>query len=111
MELHLAEIARTVAADAHALLILDGAGWHGAKDLKIPPDITLPKLPPCAPELNPMENVRQYLRANKPAITVFDGIAKLLAAACEALEKTGLCRHFGGVIGPEAERIAAGVAV
>ncbi len=39
------------------------------------------------------------------------GIAKLLAAACEALEKAGLCRHFGGVIGPEAERIAAGVAV
>ena len=39
------------------------------------------------------------------------GIAKLLAVACEALEKAGLCRHFGGVIGPEAERIAAGVAV
>ncbi len=40
-----------------------------------------------------------------------EGIAKLLAAACEALEKAGLCRHFGGVIGPEAECIAAGVAV
>ena len=33
MELHLAEIARTVATDAHALLIVDGAGWHDAIDL------------------------------------------------------------------------------
>ncbi len=84
MELHLAEIARTVAADAHALLILDGAGRHGAKDLKIPPDITLPKLPPCAPELNPMENVRQYLRANKPAITVFDSYEDILDKCADA---------------------------
>lgn len=39
------------------------------------------------------------------------GNAKLLAAACEGLENAGLCCHFGGVIDPEAERIAAGVAV
>ena len=44
-------------------------------------------------------------------VMTWTGIAKLLAVACEALEKAGLCRHFGGVIGPEAERIAAGVAV
>ena len=29
MNLHLAEIARTVAPGAHAVLVLDGAGWHG----------------------------------------------------------------------------------
>jgi transposase len=39
------------------------------------------------------------------------GIAKLLVADCEVLEKAGLCCHFDGVIGPEAERIAAGVTV
>jgi hypothetical protein len=40
-----------------------------------------------------------------------NGIAKLLLADCEVLEKAGLCCHFDGVIGPEAERIAAGVTV
>ena len=72
MKLHLAEIARTVATDANALLIVDGAGSHDAKDLGVPDNITLLKLPPYAPEFNPMENVRQYLRFNKLAITVFD---------------------------------------
>ena len=47
-----------VAPDAHAILILDGAGWHktgGA--LVVPDNITLLPLPPYAPELNPVENV------------------------------------------------------
>ena len=68
MNLHLAEIARTVAPGAHAVLVLDGAGWHGGKDLAVPDNITLLTLPPYAPELNPVENVWQYLRGNKLAI-------------------------------------------
>ena len=68
MKLHLAEIAKTVATDAHALLIADGAGWHDANDLRVPDNITLLKLPLYASELNPMESVWQYLRT----ITVFD---------------------------------------
>ena len=46
MSAHLAEIAKTVASGAHALLILDGAGWHGSADLEVPDNITLLKLPP-----------------------------------------------------------------
>jgi hypothetical protein len=37
------------------------------------------------------------------------GIAKLIASDCEGLAKAGLCGHFGGVVGPEAESIGAGV--
>jgi hypothetical protein len=33
MSLHLAEISRHVAQAAHAVLVLDGVGWHGAADL------------------------------------------------------------------------------
>ncbi len=36
MSAHLAEIAKTVASGAHALLILDGAGWHGSAELEVP---------------------------------------------------------------------------
>ena len=68
MSAHLAEIAKTVASGAHALLILDGAGWHGSAELEVPDNITLLKLPPYSPELNPMENVWAYLRANKLAM-------------------------------------------
>ena len=77
-------VARTVAAGAHALLILDGAGWHGSTKLQVPDNITLLKLPPYAPELNPMENVWAYLRANKLAISVFESYDEIVDKCCDA---------------------------
>lgn len=84
MNLHLAEIARAVAPGAHALVVLDGAGWHGGNNLDVPGNLTLLPLPPYAPELNPVENVWQYLRANKLAITVFDDYAEIVDKCCDA---------------------------
>jgi hypothetical protein len=63
MQLHLNEVATKVTPGAHAILILDQAGWHGAKDLKAPSNITLLPLPPRSPELNPQENIWQFMRA------------------------------------------------
>jgi len=57
MGLHLNEITKAVAHGAHAMLIIDGAGRHGAKCLQVPDNITLVKLPPYSPELSPIENV------------------------------------------------------
>ena len=50
MNAHLAEIARAVAPGAHAVLILDGAGWHGSASLVVPDNISLLTLPPYSPE-------------------------------------------------------------
>ena len=72
MGLHLTEISKAVAVDGHALLTADGAGWHWFKRLESTRQYHNSKLPPYSPELNPMENVWQYLRANKLAFTVFD---------------------------------------
>ena len=84
MNAHLIEISRTVAEGAHAILVLDGAGWHGSKALLIPENITLLTLPPYAPELNPIENVRAYLRANRLAISVFETEAEIVNRCCDA---------------------------
>ena len=84
MNAHLAEITRTVAPGAHAILVLDGAGWRGGKDLVAPDNITLITLPPYAPELNPIENVWQFLRSNKLAITVFDNYDDIVEKCCAA---------------------------
>ena len=51
MNLHLAEIARQIDAQAHAVVILDQAGWHGARALVVPENLTLLPLPPYSPEL------------------------------------------------------------
>ena len=84
MNLHLAEIARTVAPGAHAVLVLDGAGWHGGKELIVPDNITLLTLPPYAPELNPVENVWQYLRGNKLANRLYPSYRDIVDACCAA---------------------------
>src|SRR4051812_35163211 len=59
MQLHLDEIAAKVTPGAHAVLILDQAGWQNAKDLEAPKNIPLLPLPPRAPELNPQDNIWQ----------------------------------------------------
>jgi transposase len=85
MTLHLAEISRQVAPGAHAILILDGAGWHktgGA--LVVPDNITLLPLPPYAPELNPVENVWQYLRQNALSHLVWESYEVIVDACCDA---------------------------
>ena len=59
-------------------MIVEGAGRHGAKALTVPDNSTLLKLPPYAPERDPMENVWAYLRSNKLAISVFDSYEDIL---------------------------------
>ena len=87
MQLHLDEIARTVAKGAHAVLLLDRAGWHTAAALVVPTNITMILLPSRAPELNPVENVWQYLRQNWLSNRVFDTYEAIVDAACEAWRK------------------------
>jgi len=72
MNLHLAEIAAAVAPGAHAALILDQAGWHLSDKLVVPPNITLVALPPKCPELNPIENVWQFMRQNWLSNRIFN---------------------------------------
>lgn len=85
MTLHLAEISLHVAPNAHAVLVIDGAGWHrtGGR-LRVPDNITLLHLPPYSPELNPVENVWAYLRGNQLSNRVFDSYNAIVDACCDA---------------------------
>ncbi len=85
MNLHLAEISTLVTPGAHAVITLDGAGWHklGGR-LVVPPNISLLHLPPYSPELNPVENVWQFLRQNFLSNRVFDTYDAIVDACCEA---------------------------
>lgn len=84
MQLHLDEIAHTVSPGAHAVVILDRAGWHQSKRLSVPANITLLPLPSYSPELNPVENLWQYLRQTWLSNRVFADYAAILEAACDA---------------------------
>lgn len=85
MNLHLAEISSQVAPGSHAVIVLDGAGWHQTGDrLRVPGNLSLLHLPPYAPELNPVENVWQYLRQNYLSNRVFNSYTAIVDACCEA---------------------------
>ena len=84
MQAHLAEIGAMVASDAHAVLLLDQAGWHTTQKLRLPENLSLLPLPPKSPELNPVENVWQFPRQNKLSNRIFDGYEAIVTAACAA---------------------------
>ena len=92
MQMHLDEISLTVAPGAHAILILDQAGWHTTGKLSLPANISLMPLPPRSPELNallsevegPQENVWQYLRQRFLSNRIFDSYEAILTAVCDA---------------------------
>ena len=87
MQFHLDEIFRTVARRAHAVLLLDRAGWHTTGNLVVPKNMALVFLPSRAPELNPVENVWQNLRQNWLSNRVFDTYEHIVDAACDAWRK------------------------
>ena len=85
MNLHLAEISAQVTQGAHAVVVMDGAGWHQTGgDLRVPANLTPLRLPPYAPELNPVENVWALLRSNKLANRVYDTYDDILNACAGA---------------------------
>ena len=87
MNLHLAEIAATVAPAAHAVLLVDQAGWHLSTRLLVPANITIIPLPPKCPELNPVENVWQFMRDNWLSNRIFKSYDDLVDHCCAAWNK------------------------
>lgn len=84
MQVHLDEIARAIAPGAQAIVLLDQAGWHTTPNLRMPGNITLLSLPPRSPELNPAENLWQFLRQTFLSNRVFETHDAILDAACDA---------------------------
>ena len=84
MGVFLAAFARELEPGAHAVLILDRAGWHGSPRLEVPANVTLVPLPAYSPELNPVERVWLYLRERFLSHRVLDGYGAVLDAACRA---------------------------
>lgn len=84
MSLHLIEISLTVAPGAHAVVLMDQAGWHMTGKLDVPGNISIVALPAKCPELNPVENVWQFIRQNWLSNRVFEDYEAIIDAICEA---------------------------
>lgn len=87
MNEHLAVISKSVSVGAIAVLVLDNAGWHTSPRLKLPDNIVLLPLPRYAPELNPVENVWEFLRGNWLSHRVWKTYEAIVDACCDAWNK------------------------
>ena len=99
MSLHLAEISLLVAKGAHAVLLVDQAGWHLTSQLDVPENLTLIPIPSKCPELNPVENIWQYMRENWLSNSIFQSRDDIITHCCDAWNKliaeTGHIRSIG----------------
>lgn len=74
-------LSATIPTGTHVLLVWDGAGYHVAKALRVPSNLSVVTLPPYSPELNPVERLWLYLRHHYWSNRVYEGIDALEAAA------------------------------
>jgi len=109
MTLLLNEVASQLPPGTHAAMLIDNAGWHIANELRVPPNITLVRLPPCSPELNAIEKAWQYRRDRYLSGRLFSGTRAILDACCAAwnnlIAKTGRIRaltdfHWARAVNP-----------
>ena len=84
MNAHLSAISQQVGDEAHAVLVLDNAGWHVAKSLKVPSNLTLLHLPPYSPQLNPVERLWAYLKSHYLSNRVFKDYSAILEVSTHA---------------------------
>lgn len=98
MQVMLDELAQTVSPGAHAVVLMDRAGWHVAHELNIPPNLTPVFLPAYSPELNAIERVWLYLRERFLSHRLWPTYADVLDACCDAwnalLAETGRIRSL-----------------
>mgnify|MGYP000207970271 CR=1 FL=1 len=88
--MHLEEIAFHVAPGAHAVLLLDQAGWHGSAELVVPDNITLLYLPPYSPDRNPDELVWKHLKSDtvgRTSITCLEDFRNKVKSSMLSLQR------------------------
>jgi transposase len=77
---HLKQISAKTKTGRHAEVIMDGAGWHQASLVDGIRNVSILKLPPYSPELNPIEQVWSWLRQHHLANRCFSGYDDIVEA-------------------------------
>jgi hypothetical protein len=84
MQLLLDELAKAAEPGAHAVVLLDRAGWHTTENLVMADNLTLALLPSYSPELNAIERLWLYLRERYLSRGVWPAYQDIIDACCRA---------------------------
>lgn len=83
MDIHLELISKATPCGKHSVVLMDNAGWHQESLAEKYDNITIIRLPPYSPELNPVEQVWSQMRQHSLANRVFEDLDELLSAVCD----------------------------
>jgi len=84
MNMHLREISRGIDKRTHGIVVLDKAGWHTTKKLKVPENLTLLLLPSYSPQLNPAEHLWEWMRRHHLSNRTYSGYKDIVDSCCNA---------------------------
>lgn len=87
MQQHLQQISRTTPEGEHAVVVMDRAAWHKSEMKRLPDRVSILLLPAASPELNPMEQVWQWLKQHSLSNRVFTCYEEIVKACCTAWNK------------------------
>jgi transposase len=90
VNIFLQQFSTSLSSNAHAVLVWDGAGYHTSKKLVVPDNISLVRLPPTSPELNPIENLWHYLRSHHWSNRSYIDYDALADAAIDSWQRVAL---------------------
>ena len=93
MQKHLDAISDRIPKDRHGVIVMDRAPWH--RSLKVPLNMTIVHLPSYSPELNPQENIWEYLKNNFLSNKIFENLEDITNACCDAWNN--LCQETGRI--------------
>ena len=93
MKLHLQQVSKATPKGRHAVVVMDGAGWHTQELADELDNLSLIKIPPYSPELNPIEQVWQWLRQNELANRCFKGYDDIVNSCSDAWNNFVACRE------------------
>ena len=72
--------------DDYIIMAMDGAGWHKAKNLAVPDNIELFFIPPCTPEMNPIEQIWKEVRKCGFCNEIFETLNHVIDRLCEVIQ-------------------------
>jgi len=85
MNLYLDMLSNHLSANVHAVIIMDGCGYHmHSDDLEIPANMTVLELPPYSPELNVIERMWNWLKNHYLCHCVYRDIQEIFQTGVEA---------------------------
>ncbi len=67
------------------ILACDSAGWHNSKNLDIPENIKIIKIPPYTPEMNPIEQIWEEIREKGFCNEIFQSLEKVVDRLCDTI--------------------------